>query len=279
MKIGKPRMLLVAPLGLLALIAIVGWWSRGQANAGGPKEIASPAQANIQDIKEQSAALNSKATLASSGDEAAVRSLADAVFEQFGSPEINDALSGLKERVVIADISYRREGKGGVSEGKLVNSLNQFTKELGAPEFARVSVPQLRYLRTNLLTAYPSFISQLSDRESGSLAFSSEMSPLQATGLAMLLVTQKLSNEDFQVSPEAWAANQYQKEVARWEAHRKGAPNPDRLNRGPKVRRVPENARGKELENAFRNHATDMAPLIDRLSTRLGLSTEGMEKR
>lgn len=276
MTTGRPMKLLVAPLGLVALIAIVGWWSRGQANSGGPTGSERPVQATM---KEKAASMDSKAALASSGDEAAVRSLADAVFAQFGSAEMNDALSVLKERVVIADISYRRDGKGGISEGQLVNSLNQFTKELGAPEFARVSVPQLRYLRTNLLTAYPSFIGQSSERESGSLAFSSEMSPLLATGLAMLLVTQKLSNEDFQVSPEEWAANQHQKEVARWEAQRKGVPNPDRLNRGPKVRRVPENARGKELDNAFRNHATDMAPLIDRLSTRLGLSTEGRAKR
>ncbi len=42
----------------------------------------------------------------------------------------------------------------------------------------------------------------------------------------MLLITQKLSNEAFQGTPEEWAQKRHQKQVARWEAHRSGRAAP-----------------------------------------------------
>ena len=67
---------------------------------------------------------------------------------------MNHFLSVAKDRFVTSEVNYRREGRGGISERKLVNSLNKVAKQLAAPDFARVSVAQVRYLRINLLTVY-----------------------------------------------------------------------------------------------------------------------------
>jgi hypothetical protein len=101
-------------LGLVALFAIVGRSSRGQANSGEAKSgFTSPGQTNIHEMKDRFAELNGKALLASSGDERAVKDLADEVFAQFGSADVNDALAVFKDRFVNSEVNYRREGKGG----------------------------------------------------------------------------------------------------------------------------------------------------------------------
>src|SRR6185312_4711051 len=179
-------------------------------------------------------------------DERAVKDLADAVFTQFAGAEFSNALSDMKNRIASAEVGYRRDNKGGVSERKLVNSLNHLSRQIGAPDFAQVSMAQLRYLRVNLAGAYPNLISQPSARQFGKSGLTTEMSPLEAATLTMLLATQKLSNEDFQVSPQEWAQKRYQKDVEKWEAHRNGAAAPART--AARSRASLENTKGKELK-------------------------------
>lgn len=265
----KPKAHVIALIGATALFAIIAWSSRSQANSN--------AKTVSDEMQEKLASLNRKAQLASSGDERAVNDLADAVFAQFAAADMNDALSEVKNRLVISEVNYRREGKGGISESELVNSLNQFSKQLGAPDFARVSVAQVRYLRVNLLTAYPSLISQSSDKQLGKSGLNSEMSPLEAASLSMLLVTQKLSNEDFQVTPEEWAQKQHQKEAAKWEAHR--SDRAARVRTAAKGRATLENAKSKELKKIFTDRAADMEALVDNMMTQMGISAQGRTKQ
>ncbi len=243
-------------LGLATLSAKVGVSPPPQENGS------SNAQARF-------ASFNSKARLAKSGDERAVRDLADQVFTEFGYSEVAGALSLFKDRLVRAEVNYRRTGNGGIPERNVVRMLNGLSKKLGAPDYARVSVRQVRYLRVNLLPVFPSFIGRSSTKQSDKSIINSEMSPLEATGLTLLLVTQKLGNEDFQVTPEEWTAKQYQKTVAKWEAHRNGIPAPmEESTRA--VARV-ETGRTKELKAVFLNRAADVLPSIDRSLEALGI--------
>lgn len=190
---------------------------------------------------------------------------------------MNDALSVVNERLVSSEVKYRREGRGGISEGRLVNSLNKLTKQLAAPDFARVSVAQVRYLRVNLLAVCPSLISDSGERRLGRSIIKTDMSPLEAAALSLILVTQKLSNEDFQVTPREWDRNSYQKQVAKWKAFRSG--RPAALRQKLKAIEATESAKSKELRQAFTNHASDIEALVDSALTEIGILAEGVKKR
>jgi hypothetical protein len=241
---------LIVILGLATISAKVGV-SPGQENRG-------------LESQGRFASLNSKARLAEGGDETAIRELADEVFNQFASPEMTSVLSPFKDRLVLAEVNYRLQGKGGVSEKSVVQSLNKLTKQLGSPDYARVSTGQVRYLRVNLMGAFPSFFSQPTAH------VDLEMSPLEAVGLTLVLVTQKLSNEDFQVTPEEWAARRHQKQVEKWEVYRAGKPTV--VEPEAKARVVIENSKSKELERVFQDSDADMMPLIEGLLTDMGIS-------
>jgi hypothetical protein len=246
--IKKLSVLFVLLLGLAAMITI--------ANIS-PE---SKAQKN-DDIGSKAALLNARAKLAKGGDEKEVGRYADEVFQQFGSPEMATGMSLFKDRLVRAEVNYRRQGKGGVSERSLAKSLNGLTKKLGAPDYARISPSQVRYMRVNMMIAYPGMIHRSSDKQLKKSVVDPEMSPLEAAGMTMLLVTQKLSNKEFQVTPEEWAASQHEKQVKKWEAHKKGAPLPkDKAVNG---KATSESARSKELQRAFYNKGAEILPLID----------------
>ena len=99
------------------------------------------------------------------------------------------------------------------------------------------------------------------------------MSPLEAAGLTMLLITQKLSNEDFQVTPKVWAQMRHQEQVAIWEAHRSGAAAPVRISR--RARALRESEKANELLQTLTNRAGDIGLLVDGLLTEMGVSNEG----
>jgi hypothetical protein len=274
----KKHTLLLAALALVTLSAIVGWSTLSHANPGAVSPGSAPtSQPDYLEMTHRVASLNAKAKKANDGDYRAVQELTDEVLKEFGGPQMNEALSLFKDRVASSEARYRLHGNDAVSEGKLVSALNRLTQKVGAPDYAKVSVTQLRYLRVNLMTAYPSLISQSSTQEPKKSALAHKMSPLEAAALSLLIVTQKLSNEDFQVTPEQWAARRHQKQIAKWEAHRKGISS--REDKGPKARLVPDNAKSKALEQAFRTHPGSLDQLIDDLLTEIGISAEGSTVR
>ena len=221
------------------------------------------------DIQLRVGLLNAKARLAKSGDERAVGDLADEVFKQFGHPEMALGLSFYKDRLVRAEVNYRRQGKGGITEKDLVKAMNGLTRRLGAPDYSRVSSAQIRYLRVNMLHAYPGFISQAPEGTPGKSIVNSEMSPLEAAGLALVMVNQKLSNRDFQVTPAEWATQRHLRAVERWNAHRSGKPVPENSTAQLKIEF--ESTRSKELQQHFRNRVADVPPLVDKALNDLGI--------
>ncbi|HEY3041983.1 MAG TPA: hypothetical protein VGJ66_24860 [Pyrinomonadaceae bacterium] len=252
----KTALLLVLLLGLALLLTTSGI---------SPKSEATPSN----DTNLRVGLLNAKARLAKNGDEMAVGDLADEVFKHFGPPEMAFGLSLYKDRLVRAEVNYRRQGTGGIPEKNLVKAMNGLTKRLGAPDYSRVSGAQLRYLRVNMLGAYPGFISQAPEGHPGKSIVNPEMSPLEAAGMALLMVNQKLSNRDFQVTPEEWATQRHLRAVERWKAHRSGKPVPENSTAQSKVEF--ESVRGKELQQLFRNRVADVPPLVDKAFDDMGI--------
>lgn len=154
------------------------------------------------------AALNDKARAAKSGDEAAVRGLADEIFSQFS---VGNAPAGLtdsvKDRLVRAEVNYRAGRGKGISDAQVVGMVNRLAHEVGAPAFARTDVFELRRLKTGLLP----YTSDLQSHALGNAVGRKDpkepsMSPLEAAYFAGLLVQQKRFNAGYQLTHDEWVA-------------------------------------------------------------------------
>src|SRR5918911_1066639 len=104
--------------------------------------------------------IDEKALQAKDNDETAVRALADEVFNtsDFAALPV-ETRESMKDRVLRAELSYRKDGAG-VDEETVVQVVNEYVNKFGAPEYAKTSTLQVRYLRATLVRGYPNFIAQ-----------------------------------------------------------------------------------------------------------------------
>ena len=148
---------------------------------------------------------------------ATLRAVADEIFKiPRPYPRLPEpAATLIKDRLARAESDYLLGKQPGVEEQDLVNLHNDLVKRFGAPEYARTSLKQVRYLRMTMLFSAPQFMGRGMTKEHAEVGESvkSVMSPLQATQIFMALVDQKILNADYQVEPATWDANYYQKSV------------------------------------------------------------------
>lgn len=153
--------------------------------------------------QERIASVNAKAQR-TSADEPAIRELTDEIFHQLALPEVEVAASTVKDRLVRAELEYRSNHGGGVSERKLVNAFNKLARELDLPDYARVSLTQVRYMRVQLVPAFPTLMAQPKQR--------SQMSPLEATILALVAVSQSRCSRYVDIYVSEWSMRRYKRQ-------------------------------------------------------------------
>ena len=156
--------------------------------------------------------INAKAELLNTADETVIRDLADEVFTSIdadlASPEI---ITGVKDRIVRAEVNYRSGHGKPVSEFGVVRMTNMLMKKLGAPAYAQTNVYEVRRLEMNFLPFLSKFIGKKPAGTShgpkalGS-SFNPEMSPLEGIAVANLLIQQKRVNPVYQVTYDEWLA-------------------------------------------------------------------------
>lgn len=210
---------LVAALTLLILCATSGILFR----------VNSPARAQSSSDSREANMLtddfiDQKAQRVKGNDESAVRELADEVFATAYFSEIpSDYREAMKERVVRAEMNYR-SGKTGVSEEKVVLTVNHLARKFNAPDFAQTSAVQVRALRVRLKLGYPNFIAQETREKKKGLkkkvgdTINPEMSPLEAAFVTGVLIQQKMLNADFQHEPQVWEEKLRKGQLKQWEA-------------------------------------------------------------
>lgn len=185
-------------------------------------------QKQVQRVQPESALarINRKAHAAKGGDEQAVRDLADDAVESFTPSEVPAfTKETTKDRLARAEISYRQKKQKGISEQDVVKTVNQLADDLGAPEYGKTSSGQVRALRVSMMSGMPNLISPGKPKIKAGRASLSDMSPVEAVSLTLLMVDQKLHNEAYQVTPQEFADNLRQKHREQWEAHRDGKSN------------------------------------------------------
>lgn len=175
-------------------------------------------------------------------------------------------LSAIKDRVARADIRYRQEGTSGISEDRVVQTVNGLAMQLDLPEYTKTNSYEVRRLRVALLPQFPQLITisegDLRDNVMGS-QISAEMSPTEAVFVLGMLLQQKLGNPEFQLTS--------QERVNTWaEDHR--------LPNGSYTRLRDNQGRGDEIRRALRRAATE-ATFTDalRLST-MTMNTLGIDQ-
>jgi hypothetical protein len=163
--------------------------------------------------------LEGKARLAQDDNETAISALADSIFNEVGSPAIPaNVITRIKERLVRAEKNFRKNKKG-VREASIVRMINELADKFQAPAYAKTSPLQVRIARVELMKYMPSFIAQETRAERKGLkkkvgaSINPEVSPLEAAYIAMLLIHQKMLNEEYQQTPDEYAAN-----LHRWRA-------------------------------------------------------------
>jgi hypothetical protein len=169
---------------------------------------------------------NGEVALARSGDPKATLALAHDVFRNAGIPtEIADAF-GFTSRILQAQTAYQNGRHAPIHEQDIVTAINNLASNLGTPQWTHTTQPEVRRLRVRLFLAIPQLFGNREppDSKGRHALLSSNMSPLEASYLAVAMLYVKVFYSDFQFTdaeraqylsqgPAALAAAQRQRET------------------------------------------------------------------
>ena len=163
--------------------------------------------------------VDKKAIAAKSNDPQSVAALVDEVFNvhwAFGQIPAPIAAT-VKDRIERGEIAYRDGKRSGIEDQGIADTWNDVVDQLGGPRFLKTSVSQLRVLRMRMALVQPTFMGPGVARPDTAIGepIGSALSAAQATNLILTLIDQKVSNPDFQVTPEEWDATSRQKVLDR----------------------------------------------------------------
>lgn len=155
--------------------------------------------------------------------ESAVRELVDVLFKEFGFAEIpTDIAERMKERLIHAELKYREDHQG-LSEANIVEVINKLVTTFGAPDYAKTSSLQVRFMRASLRKYLPHLVAvetqedRMGLRQPVGTGMNPEVAPVEAAFLTMLMIQQKMLNDDWQQTPDEWVANQKKRYLSRSE--------------------------------------------------------------
>lgn len=259
----KKRFVLI--FSLLLTFPLIGWvlWSSSKSLAQQNAATGVSEQGAISDPFVQ---LNQKARSAKKDDSTAIREIADVVVDSFAPMAAPaGATEAIKDRLVAAEVNYWKEGRG-ILEANVVRTVNELAERVGAPAYAKTDVGQVRFVRTSMMGGLPYFIAQESptsakEKKKGKAIGSSindKMSPLEATFVTMILLQQKMTNEDFQLEPKDWIARLKEKKLERWQSFRDGSAYSE-SQAGPKLVKRQSNPKSDEISQCIARATASMS--------------------
>jgi len=241
------------PLSICLIISSLGFVTNGSAQV-----TTSPNQGNPYKV------LDASAVSAKHGDDASMHALAEAVFSfPRVLPRLPDILENpIKDRLVIAEFSFRQNPRAGVREEDIVQFVNTVADKLKVPGYAKTSLKQVRTLRMQLMLASPVFMTEGVDPAhlSPGAHIDSMLSPLQAAHLINSLIDQKLINPDFQLEPEEWESKQADKQTERIKAAQQMLQS-SRSGQSKSQSRVVTLKRNRDLEKSLVQAGTNLSIL------------------
>jgi len=148
--------------------------------------------------------------------QADVENAVEGIFAISGfDPEIASMFS-LKTRIVAAELAYHNQNHSAVPEANIVGALNGIANQLNLPDYAHTSNSEVRKLHVALIPFFPKFlmrdlagrgITGAAARASGAPPIvQTQMSPLETALLFTVLIHQKLTWSEYQMTPAEYAA-------------------------------------------------------------------------
>ena len=222
----------INPLGLrlIFLVVLAGAVSQNANGQVDPPSMKTPHYLVHQSVEE-------KAYLLNDNNQDTYRVLADEIFEAahgFGALAVTQGIGPtkipitidnvIKDRLVYAEMQYRRGLAHGVKEQSIVEFTNMLAAKLKLPSYAQTSPAQVRHIRIWLMRVNPKFMGDGAFRtgmEPGQEIYP-ELSPLQATHLLLEVLGHKLSDPFFQLTPDEWDRDKQRREAERNEQLAKG---------------------------------------------------------
>jgi hypothetical protein len=142
------------------------------------------------------------------GDADSVRRVVEELFkfpQMYPMPGVMAAV--VKQRLIDAEMGYLA-GKGpGIVDGAVVEAINALATAFDVPDYARVSLLQVRFFRSRLATGMPIFLGSAPGPKSDEA--NPPMSPLQGIYVMSSLMDQKFANPDYQAEPAEWDREYY----------------------------------------------------------------------
>ena len=143
------------------------------------------------------------------GDLGSIRAVVDVIFafpRQYRMPDVMAAI--IKQRLIDAQTAYFDGKTAGTVDAAVVDAINSLATTFDTPDYARVSLLQVQYMRNLLATGMPMLFKPATpDLEVGGPNI--PMSPLQAIFVMSLLIDQKMQNPDYQKPPAEWDRDVY----------------------------------------------------------------------
>jgi hypothetical protein len=222
-------------------------------------------------------AIENAASVMKAGDSDSVRGTVEALFKFPNGYRMPPIMEGVvKQRLIDAQTAYLDGKTTGVADGAVVEALNALATAFDTPEYARVSLLQVRFFRSGMASLMPVFMQSAPDTRPDEP--NPPMSPLQAIFHISQLIDQKLINPDYQATPAEWDRDFYprllEERRARQELQR-------RIKAGevqPKIeaRLVVGSLRSNDLENLVFQRiramsVTDGLKLFNETFARLGI--------
>ena len=245
------RKTLILSLLLLSAMGSGALWMSGNSRARGQS---SPDAGNGRQSTALFGQLNEKAKAVKGGDEAPIRHLADEVFRTTGLEKAPAGmLDAVKERLVRAEVNYQNGRAQGIPEINVVRVINGLGMKFKAPGYAKTSQYEVRKLRMSVLGLIPNFIAndRSSERQPKAIGASinHNMSPMEAAFVTVLLLKQKVSNPEYQVT--------HAERVSQWAEKHSGK----QKNKTEQVKIQGSSARETEMEKVIARGVSEMSPI------------------
>lgn len=208
------------------------------------------------------ARLNEKAQAAQDGDASAVREMVDEVFRAGPFEQMPaGTLDAVKERLVRAEINYRNGWQKGIPERNVVMAINGLADKFAAPDYATTTDYEVRKLRAAALPLLPNLIAR-ERPEAAKLpkpigeSINPEMSPVEAACVMLLMLQQKQTNPEYQLT--------FDERLAQWAEKYHGKPNPSNRE-ADQAERNGDTPRQKEMQQVLERAASQI-PVGDLLN-------------
>jgi hypothetical protein len=192
---------------VVAVLILFGW-QRGLAQepprpapTQSSRTVVAPYRSPYQGIEDAAAAMKP-------GEADSVRRAAEELFkfpQMYPMPDVMAAV--VKQRLIDAQMAYLAGKSPGVADGAVVEAINALATAFDTPDYARVSLLQVRFFRTRLATGMPIFMRSTPGAKSDEA--NPPMSPLQGIYVMTSLMDQKFANPDYQAEPADWDREYY----------------------------------------------------------------------